>query len=667
MFNELSENVTNEISAFEQNVNDNIEQFEHDTTETVNEYIEKFTELHDYVYYYFDNLDVQEEINNKLDQMADDGELEDIIRLYINKQVEYIFPKFWADQYSQDCTIIKGYDKNIAIDCGSESNWTNIQAMFSDNEVEKLDYFILSHYDSDHVGNLNNLIISGIIDSDTVVYLPVVPDRFSSVQPTETTVKATLTANNITFSTPTEGQKLEIDADFDITFGNLNKAYMEDNYNNYNYTSIVCLIRHKDTTAFFAGDAGTPTYKYLYDTKFITSTVDLYKQGHHGIDLNTYPQFIEQIKPKYVVQEGGIKDFGRGIFQCGETSLLIAMGCNYYATYMSDDYVTFSSTGYSMINDYGYNGAYSCTGQSLTLYVDADVSSDQIQNGSQDYPFEDLNQAFGYIYNYPTSEVTINLADGSYNVETSEVDNLSSLNSCTVIVNGNSEDNTAVTLKGVHLRNINVEFNYVTFDDTANPIIRVDDAYCKLDHCNVTPSSTVARGIVATRGSSLVLINTYFNNCTSAVAGYDGATLAYGDNVTFGNCTYKEENNKGLIGNKFIHDVIFADNENGSYTINGYFENYSSLKIYVRNKTSNEIQFNKEIVNPTNGKSYNTSGSWFNIGNNDIHIVNVDLRLRSGNVLWVSAEYDTDISSGGLTPPTAVTGQYEVYKIEAIS
>ena len=154
---------------------------------------------------------------------------------------------------------------------------------------------------------------------------------------------------------------------------------------------------------------------------------------------------------------------------------------------------------------------------------------------------------------------------------------------------------------------------------------------------------------------------------TVPVAGYDGATLTYGDNVTFGNCTYKEENNKGLIGNKFIHDIIFTDNENGSYTINGYFENYSSLKIYVRNKTSNEVQFSKEIVGPVNGKNYNTSGSWFNMNNNDINVVNVDLRLRSGNVLWVSAEYNTIINSDGLTPPTAVTGQYEVYKIEAIS
>lgn len=43
-----------------------------------------FTELKNYVDNYFDNLDVQEEINNKLDDMAESGTLEEIIATYLN-------------------------------------------------------------------------------------------------------------------------------------------------------------------------------------------------------------------------------------------------------------------------------------------------------------------------------------------------------------------------------------------------------------------------------------------------------------------------------------------------------------------------------------------------------------------------------------------------------
>ena len=44
----------------------------------------KFGELKSYVDWYFDNLDVQEEINNKLDQMAADGSLTDLIADYVD-------------------------------------------------------------------------------------------------------------------------------------------------------------------------------------------------------------------------------------------------------------------------------------------------------------------------------------------------------------------------------------------------------------------------------------------------------------------------------------------------------------------------------------------------------------------------------------------------------
>ena len=54
----------------------------------VEEYINKFNELKAYVDNYFDNLDVQEEINNKLDTMAVDGTLTELIERYINPYIE---------------------------------------------------------------------------------------------------------------------------------------------------------------------------------------------------------------------------------------------------------------------------------------------------------------------------------------------------------------------------------------------------------------------------------------------------------------------------------------------------------------------------------------------------------------------------------------------------
>ena len=50
-----------------------------------------FNELKSFVDNYFDNLDVQEEINNKLEQMAEDGTLQEIITSYIQSNVAWTF------------------------------------------------------------------------------------------------------------------------------------------------------------------------------------------------------------------------------------------------------------------------------------------------------------------------------------------------------------------------------------------------------------------------------------------------------------------------------------------------------------------------------------------------------------------------------------------------
>ena len=65
--------------------------FSEETKDTVNEYIAKFVELYNYVHDYFDNLDVQEEINNKLDDMMEAGTLQEIITTYIQSNVAWTF------------------------------------------------------------------------------------------------------------------------------------------------------------------------------------------------------------------------------------------------------------------------------------------------------------------------------------------------------------------------------------------------------------------------------------------------------------------------------------------------------------------------------------------------------------------------------------------------
>lgn len=82
-YNTFTTNLLNRQDEFETNLTDRQDEFESDINETVDDYIEQFNTLHDYVHDYFDNLDVQQEVNHKLDEMADNGTLASLISTQI--------------------------------------------------------------------------------------------------------------------------------------------------------------------------------------------------------------------------------------------------------------------------------------------------------------------------------------------------------------------------------------------------------------------------------------------------------------------------------------------------------------------------------------------------------------------------------------------------------
>ena len=63
------------------------------------EIVTAFNNLYDYVKNYFDNLDVQDEINNKLDQMVEDGTLQDILQEVLGIYDSYNFHTVMATKY----------------------------------------------------------------------------------------------------------------------------------------------------------------------------------------------------------------------------------------------------------------------------------------------------------------------------------------------------------------------------------------------------------------------------------------------------------------------------------------------------------------------------------------------------------------------------------------
>ena len=82
------------------------------STEQIEVLTNAFNQLKDYVDHYFDNIDVQEEINNKLDAMVEDGTLQEIIASYIQSQVAWTFDTV-ADMKNSNNLINGSYAQTL--------------------------------------------------------------------------------------------------------------------------------------------------------------------------------------------------------------------------------------------------------------------------------------------------------------------------------------------------------------------------------------------------------------------------------------------------------------------------------------------------------------------------------------------------------------------------
>ena len=112
-----------------------------------------FIEIKNYVESYFDNLDVQDEINNKLDEMVEDGTFESIIddylsyikETYIIQDIEYIKGKVdGTDYYIAHVPYTDSENNRIVLKHGFAKNVNTAQATANENARE----FALRNYGS---------------------------------------------------------------------------------------------------------------------------------------------------------------------------------------------------------------------------------------------------------------------------------------------------------------------------------------------------------------------------------------------------------------------------------------------------------------------------------------------------------------------------------------
>lgn len=450
-----------------------------------------------------------------------DGNLELIdkkIDEAVGEKVQYIFPKFWEDAGSGDANLIKIGEQSVMIDCYTAVMWSNVKSMLDDNGISHLDFFILTHFHSDHYGNLENLIANGYVDGDTTIIMPALTTTYSSnYNDRMSTVLSLLSSNHLPYFIPSEGETLSI-GETVFTFLNCDKDIIDAYTSKYENSNSMCIfIKHGNTTSFYAGDAGTAVFSRLRMAGYPKCNVDLYKMGHHGIDLGTDSEFIRRLSPIYAVQPSGAGEADYNQYgNCEDSAILKDIGTKIYPCYMQPNYLVFESDGSDTKCLEGVPFGTSSQSIKLHYYVDKEAATNEIQDGSQEHPFSEIMQAISSIPYLSVTEVTIDVAAGYYgkahpttNTEKNRV-TINTGKNAKIIIRGVDGDRSAVVVNGFWIQKSYVSIKDITIDVDQWDGLFAYDSFVELDgvtvKSNTDTTSETKSGIIA-RYNSTILVN----------------------------------------------------------------------------------------------------------------------------------------------------------------
>ena len=244
----------------------------------------------------------------------------------------YDFKIYFFNAGKADAIVISNNNKYIMIDTGEESLSPEILSYFKNNNINELEYLIITHFDKDHVGSaasiINNIKVNNVFQSN----YPKDSEYYSNYL-------NALSNKNIIPKT--------IEGNYEFTLEDLNivvngpvKIYDKNESNN---SSLIVKINYKNTNHLFMGDAENARLKDYVSEE--TNTYDFIKIPYHGNYLKRLDDLLEIIKPKYAVITSS-----NSMRESSETiNTLSELGIKYYLTRNGD--INIYSDGTNIIVD----------------------------------------------------------------------------------------------------------------------------------------------------------------------------------------------------------------------------------------------------------------------------------------------------------------------------
>lgn len=186
-----------------------------------------------------------------------------------------------------DSTLITCDGHSMLIDAGDYSKGTAIQNYLLKQKITKLDYLILTHPDSDHIGGAPVIITKFEIDK---VFI----SNYEKDNKTYQKLIQALDNKRLKYTTP------EVGTQYSLGTARITILAPNGEYGNPNDASIALMIQNGENKFLFTGDAGEDAEQDIL-ANGIDLSADVYKAGHHGSRTSTSQEFFKAVKPSCAV------------------------------------------------------------------------------------------------------------------------------------------------------------------------------------------------------------------------------------------------------------------------------------------------------------------------------------------------------------------------------
>ena len=188
-----------------------------------------------------------------------------------------------------DCTIVQSQDAVMLIDAGDNGAGDLVVSYLSTHGITKLDYFILTHPDADHVGGADT-----VIDAVSVDHI-LMPDVKNDTK-TFSDVEQAISANSIPVTHPSVSDTYTLgDAQFTVLCPE--KVSTHD----LNNSSVGIKLNHGEKSFVLCGDAEEKSETAMAAQFGSALECDVLKCGHHGSSTATCDAFLEAADPTWAV------------------------------------------------------------------------------------------------------------------------------------------------------------------------------------------------------------------------------------------------------------------------------------------------------------------------------------------------------------------------------